>query len=131
MNREHEYVFIVGCPRSGKTLLQSLLAFHDNFAWFSQYCSRFSSFPEVGALNRAYDFPTVGNLFLKCNEKVLFPHPVEMPKYYNKKLRGKGSLTKRDVTNVDKKKIWVIQGVKILAWAWQKENISYLWIMIF
>ena len=105
MNKKYEYVFVVGCPRSGKTLLQKMLAFHGDFAWFSQYYSHFNFFPVIGALNKIYDLPTVGTFLSIFNEKIFLPHPVEMLKNYNEKLRGKGSLQEDDVTDVAKKKI--------------------------
>jgi len=48
-------VFIVGNPRSGKTLLQSLLGYHGDFAWFSQYYLKFRPFPMIGTLNKIYN----------------------------------------------------------------------------
>lgn len=104
-NDRYTYVFIVGCPRSGKTLLQKMLASHDKFAWFSQYSNRFQSLPIFGILNRFYNLPILGNFLSDFNGKPFLPHPVEMSKNYNEKLKGIGSLGKSDVTNIDKKKM--------------------------
>jgi hypothetical protein len=94
-------IFIVGCPRSGKTLLQEMLAFHNDFAWFSQYYRKFRSFPEVTFLNRIYDVPFIGNFMASMDKKKILPRPVEMRKDYNSTLSEIGSLDQEDVIEKD------------------------------
>ena len=45
-------LFIVGAPRSGTSLLYSVLALHPRAAWISNYNRRLAAFPEVAYLNR-------------------------------------------------------------------------------
>ena len=104
-NHKLENVFIVGSPRSGKTLLQSLLAFHPEFGWFSQYYSRCRFLPAVGALNRIYDIPGIGKFLAARDRKFFLPRPVEMAKDYNCKLASAGVLTGNEVKEKDKKKL--------------------------
>lgn len=47
-------VFVVGCGRSGTTLLYGLLARHPAFAWFSSYTQRWPARPELAALSRLF-----------------------------------------------------------------------------
>lgn len=55
-------LIIVGCPRSGTTLLTQLLAATSNFAYPTNFLSRFAYAPELGAMiqemlfNKEYDF---------------------------------------------------------------------------
>ncbi len=51
----HEPVFLIGMPRSGTTLLFSVLAAHPELAWFSQYLERAPGRPAVAALSRVVD----------------------------------------------------------------------------
>ncbi|GEM_PF-2175170 len=95
-------VFIVGCPRSGKTLLQQSLAFHPEFGWFSQYLSRLRFLPLTGALNRIYSIPVIGGFLASRDKKFFLPHPVEMRKDCNTLLEKKGSLGEKDVIEEDK-----------------------------
>ncbi len=98
-------VFIVGNPRSGKTLLQSLLGYHGDFAWFSQYYLKFRPFPMIGTLNKIYNLPILGNFLSIYGNNIILPHPVEMPKDYNMKLKRAGSLEEKDVRSSDKNKL--------------------------
>ena len=81
-------VFIIGCPRSGTTILLYLLAAHEAFAWVSGQLNRF---PQMMILlsyyNRIYDIPGFGKyLFLLAhNEKCrrILPRPVEPWRFWN------------------------------------------------
>lgn len=45
-------VFLVGCGRSGTTLIYDLLAYHPDFAWFSNWTTRFPQISPLAILNR-------------------------------------------------------------------------------
>lgn len=47
-------ILIVGCGRSGTTLLYQILCGHPDLAWFSTYTSRWPNLPQLAALSRAY-----------------------------------------------------------------------------
>ena len=53
-------VFIIGCPRSGTTLLLDLLAAHEAFAWASHYTNHLSRFSILDLLNLVYEVPVLG-----------------------------------------------------------------------
>ena len=101
-------VFIIGCPRSGKTLLQGMIGFHESFAWFSQYNSSLPQVPAVGILNRIYDIPLINKLLINFVGLKFFPHPIEMLKNYNKILATNGSLDGKQVLEEDKLKLETI-----------------------
>jgi hypothetical protein len=47
-------IFIVGCGRSGTTLLYELLAGHHDLAWFSNYTNKFVNQPWLSRINSFY-----------------------------------------------------------------------------
>lgn len=47
-------IFIVGCGRSGTTLLYDMLALHPDLAWFSSYVQRVPHRPELALLSRLH-----------------------------------------------------------------------------
>jgi hypothetical protein len=47
-------IFIVGCGRSGTTLLYDILCGHDDLAWFSNYTNRAPYLPILAELSRTY-----------------------------------------------------------------------------
>jgi len=53
-------LFIIGCPRSGKTTTQDILASSDKFAWISNIQDSYPHFGFIGVLNRKYDIPLFG-----------------------------------------------------------------------
>jgi hypothetical protein len=48
-------LFIVGCGRSGTTIVYELLCEHPDLAWFSNYAERWPGFPQLEALTRLRD----------------------------------------------------------------------------
>lgn len=99
---EYDLSIITGSPRSGKTLLQSLLARTGNHGWVSQYYARYPFQPSLVYLNRIYDMPLIGEAAKKRMELKWMPHPAEFPKKISDTLSNIGSLEKSDVTQKDK-----------------------------
>jgi hypothetical protein len=62
-------VFIIGCGRSGTTLLYDLLAAHPAFSWVSNVTQRFPSLPQLAYLSRAARRPGGHGRWV--------PHPAE------------------------------------------------------
>jgi hypothetical protein len=58
-------IFIVGCGRSGTTLLYNLLCGHKNLAWFSNFTDRFPKFPQLSKFHFLYKNPMVPMRFHK------------------------------------------------------------------
>jgi hypothetical protein len=52
-------LFIVGCGRSGTTIVYELLCEHPDFAWFSNYAERWPAFPQLEALTRLRDIGAI------------------------------------------------------------------------
>lgn len=59
MNLERP-IFIIGCGRSGTTLLLNLLARHPDLAWFSNYANKNPEKPQSMALSRILSMPVLG-----------------------------------------------------------------------
>jgi len=53
-------LFIIGCPRSGKTTTQDILASSGRFAWISNIQDSYPHFGFISVLNRKYDIPLFG-----------------------------------------------------------------------
>lgn len=104
-DRTYSTVFVVGSPRSGKTLLQNIIGFHEQMAWFSQFNSRFSTVPLFGMLNNLYDIPLMGRCLLRFSRSRYLPHPEEISSNYIPLTRQYGSLTEHDVTERDARTI--------------------------
>lgn len=47
-------MFLVGCGRSGTTLLYDMLAVHPDLAWFSSFTQRWPALPQLAALSRLH-----------------------------------------------------------------------------
>lgn len=47
-------IFLIGCGRSGTTLLYNILCGHPSLAWFSNYTNRWPGLPQLAALSRSY-----------------------------------------------------------------------------
>jgi len=105
MPDKNSTIFIIGSPRSGKTLLQNIIGFHEELAWFSQFNSKFSNIPAMGIINRIYDIPLLGNFFLSHSQSRYLPHPEEISKKYVPIMRRYGSLDENDLKKSDKKKL--------------------------
>ncbi len=48
-------VFIIGCPRSGTTMLLDILSSHEDFAWISQFVNKLPSKIYLGYIQRLYN----------------------------------------------------------------------------
>lgn len=53
-------IFLIGCPRSGTTIVAEVLAAHQDLAWFSNWMDRFPRLPVLAFLSRLCDLPLVG-----------------------------------------------------------------------
>jgi omega-hydroxy-beta-dihydromenaquinone-9 sulfotransferase len=47
-------IFVIGCGRSGTTLLYDIMCGHRSLSWFSNYTDRWPGVPQLAALSRAY-----------------------------------------------------------------------------
>jgi len=65
-------LFIVGCGRSGTTIVYELLCEHQNLAWFSNYSDRWPAFPQLEALTRLRDIGAI-----RRSRNRFAPRPVE------------------------------------------------------
>jgi len=52
-------LFIVGCGRSGTTIVYELLCEHPDLAWFSNYAERWPAFPQLETLTRLRDIGAI------------------------------------------------------------------------
>jgi hypothetical protein len=52
-------LFIVGCGRSGTTIVYELLCEHPDLAWFSNYAERWAAFPQLEALTKLRDIGAI------------------------------------------------------------------------
>ena len=52
-------LFIVGCGRSGTTIVYELLCEHPDLAWFSNYAERWPAFPPLEALSKLRDIGAI------------------------------------------------------------------------
>ena len=89
-------VFIIGCPRSGTTILLRLLGMHESFAWVSQYVNHFPRRIYTSLLKRIYDVPVVGSR-LRIKENRYLPMPVEPWQFWRAHLSNFCWKTGRDV----------------------------------
>jgi hypothetical protein len=65
-------LFIVGCGRSGTTIVYKLLCEHPDLAWFSNYAERWPALPQLEALTRLRDIGTI-----RRSPSRFVPQPVE------------------------------------------------------
>lgn len=76
-------LFIIGCPRSGVSLLEEILGAHPELAWVSQYQNKFPKVLGISTLNWAYGIPTIGKwlylaaIGIKVFNKRILPYPTE------------------------------------------------------
>ena len=76
-------VFVMGCPRSGTTILTELLGAHASLAWVSQFCNRLPHTLCLSALNRIYDVPVLGRPMFNIRSRTrLLPHTVEPWRFF-------------------------------------------------
>jgi hypothetical protein len=65
-------LFIVGCGRSGTTIVYELLCEHPDLAWFSNYAERWPAFPQLEALTKLRDIGAI-----RRSHSRFVPLPVE------------------------------------------------------
>jgi omega-hydroxy-beta-dihydromenaquinone-9 sulfotransferase len=75
-------IAIVGCGRSGTTLLYRMLCCHADLAWFSNVTDRWPSFPALAALSNAYPITASRGI-----ETSLVPIPSEGYPFWNELTR--------------------------------------------
>lgn len=70
LNEDHPIIFIMGCARSGTTLVSQYLARSCEFCYPTNFISRFYYAPYIGALLQRlmFDLDTKGELFGSCKE---------------------------------------------------------------
>lgn len=88
-------IFIIGCPRSGTTLILNIMACHEEFAWVSNYLDRLPFHLRTSKLNKLYDLPYIGKyLYLfrtgkesselpSCSIRRYLPAPLEPWSFWN------------------------------------------------
>jgi len=72
-------LFIVGCGRSGTTIVYELLCEHPDLAWFSNYAERWPVFPQLEALTRLRDLGAI-----RRSPSRFVPLPVEGHALWNR-----------------------------------------------
>jgi hypothetical protein len=70
-------VFVLGCPRSGTTIFERVLAFHPDFSWPSGYTNRFPSLPQLSMLSRIHDLALIGRYSRIWHMSKIIPSPNE------------------------------------------------------
>jgi len=65
-------LFIVGCGRSGTTIVYGLLCEHPDLAWFSNYAERWPALPQLEAVTRLRDIGAI-----RLSPSRFAPQPVE------------------------------------------------------
>lgn len=96
-------IFILGCGRSGTTILYNILCGHPDLAWFSNYTERFPGFPYVAKLSWLYQV----EMLRKRRPKGL-PVPSEAHKLWDRckpveQSPGDRPLTEKDAGTQDKR----------------------------
>ncbi|MGI8536748.1 MAG: sulfotransferase family protein [Mycobacteriales bacterium] len=90
-------IFLIGCGRSGTTLLYELIAQQTDLAWFSNVTQRFPALPQLAAASRTAGLPLVRRL---AGHRA--PHPAEGHAIFDRVRGGsrredEGVLTGHDV----------------------------------
>ena len=78
-------IFVIGTNRAGKELFIKLVAYHEDFAWLSNYHMRFPKNLRVSYLNRILDFPLFNS---KIKYKKGFPKPSSSYLFWNTLFEG-------------------------------------------
>ena len=89
-------IMIVGCGRSGTTLLYRMLCCHPDLAWFSNVTDRWPSLPALAALSNAYPRAVSSRIDLK-----LMPVPSEGYSFWNELNRLDGLPADEPLTEYD------------------------------
>jgi len=86
-------VFIIGCPRSGTTIMLNIMACHEQLSWVSNYLNSNPTAYRTSSMNRMYDIPFIGkSLYYIATQKgdllptkirKSLPHPVEPWNFWN------------------------------------------------
>lgn len=77
-------LFIIGCPRSGTTILLQTLAAHRDLAWVSHYYEDDPTRPMVNLLHRVYNPMILGELLYKYRWRLRLPIAVEPWKFWSR-----------------------------------------------
>lgn len=83
-------VFIIGCPRSGTTMILDILASHEDFAWISQHVNRYPKRLSFGYFQRMYYNSSFGLDLYKSKKKFrnIIPIPSEPWNFFNHYLKN-------------------------------------------
>jgi len=97
-------IFIVGCPRSGTTILYKLLAGHPDLSWISLYTNKFPSHPGLSFFSKIFDVPFMGDKLWNNMGKFNLPRPVEgwnTWEYISETFSRMEPVTEEDITSED------------------------------
>lgn len=122
-------IFIIGCPRSGTSILHTILASHPHLAWFSSYTNWFPRIPPLAVFSKMFDIPSLWRFFSVREGERFLPLPIEswniwrycdpeFPLSMPLKKRPR-ALTKNDVTEIAVRRIRRTISRHL---AWQKKR---------
>lgn len=100
-------IFIVGCGRSGTTVVYESVCRHPELAWISNYTNRWPKAPQLAAISRIA--PLLQGPALRFADARLAPRPGEGHRAWDVictagTARRNGPLMERDVTEVDRRR---------------------------
>lgn len=82
-------IFVIGCPRSGTTVFQDVLAAHEDFGWVSDAVERRPDRPFRAVTNLPYFVPFLGEqLYLRRHSLPKAPVAVEPWNFFERALPG-------------------------------------------
>ena len=86
-------IFIIGCPRSGTSMVLQIMALHEKLSWVSNFLNRKPLISQISILNRVYELPLIGkHLYFEATQngtmlsrriKRYFPLPAEPWNFWN------------------------------------------------
>jgi len=129
--------FLIGSPRSGKSISSDVLNSNGNFAWISQFASYLPNNELLNLLNLIYSFPTLGlKLYSLKNNNLVLPTHSQADKFWTTHLqnfkqdRGKNGIDPKkrsspSIRQSDDISVEETKNIKEIIWKickWQKKN---------